>query len=244
MESKVSEGGLNVTLTIRLLMHGKVQSPRPLRPTSWEAGEGVPWATSGLQSSDSPLQSMFLLETLEGTCDLMSCHRTPECVFPTNKGIVSHPHQDTNTDASQPPDLGPRSFGPPVAPALPFTTGRVGGQGIQASTSRTRLLFSLGESPSILPQGGFPDVSSPLAAKSQELSHQGPDTGPLVPPHSGPPLLSDSSTFLHLLIHPCLRGLSLLLYSDYSHCVITHVDARIDPDSVTGSLSKLAPVSS
>lgn len=25
MESKVSEGGLNVTLTIRLLMHGKVQ---------------------------------------------------------------------------------------------------------------------------------------------------------------------------------------------------------------------------
>lgn len=26
MESKVSEGGLNVTLTIRLLMHGKVQS--------------------------------------------------------------------------------------------------------------------------------------------------------------------------------------------------------------------------
>uniref|UniRef100_M3XRR1 K Homology domain-containing protein n=1 Tax=Mustela putorius furo TaxID=9669 RepID=M3XRR1_MUSPF len=30
MESKVSEGGLNVTLTIRLLMHGKVRSPRPL----------------------------------------------------------------------------------------------------------------------------------------------------------------------------------------------------------------------
>lgn len=29
MESKVSEGGLNVTLTIRLLMHGKVRSPRP-----------------------------------------------------------------------------------------------------------------------------------------------------------------------------------------------------------------------
>lgn len=26
MESKVSEGGLNVTLTIRLLMHGKVSS--------------------------------------------------------------------------------------------------------------------------------------------------------------------------------------------------------------------------
>lgn len=25
MESKVSEGGLNVTLTIRLLMHGKVR---------------------------------------------------------------------------------------------------------------------------------------------------------------------------------------------------------------------------
>lgn len=25
MESKVSEGGLNVTLTIRLLMHGKVK---------------------------------------------------------------------------------------------------------------------------------------------------------------------------------------------------------------------------
>lgn len=116
MESKVSEGGLNVTLTIRLLMHGKVQSPRPLRPTSWEAGEGVPWATSGLQSSDSPLQSMFLLETLEGTCDLMSCHWTPECVFPTNKGIVSHPRQDANTDASQPPDLGARSGHPSPQP--------------------------------------------------------------------------------------------------------------------------------
>lgn len=30
MESKVSEGGLNVTLTIRLLMHGKVQKHRQL----------------------------------------------------------------------------------------------------------------------------------------------------------------------------------------------------------------------
>lgn len=29
MESKVSEGGLNVTLTIRLLMHGKVQKHKP-----------------------------------------------------------------------------------------------------------------------------------------------------------------------------------------------------------------------
>lgn len=29
MESKVSEGGLNVTLTIRLLMHGKVQAAKP-----------------------------------------------------------------------------------------------------------------------------------------------------------------------------------------------------------------------
>lgn len=44
MESKVSEGGLNVTLTIRLLMHGKVWSPRPLCQTSWEAREGVPTA--------------------------------------------------------------------------------------------------------------------------------------------------------------------------------------------------------
>ena len=29
MESTVSEGGLNVTLTIRLLMHGKVQKHTP-----------------------------------------------------------------------------------------------------------------------------------------------------------------------------------------------------------------------
>lgn len=34
MESKVSEGGLNVTLTIRLLMHGKVMWVRKQGATS------------------------------------------------------------------------------------------------------------------------------------------------------------------------------------------------------------------
>jgi len=34
MESKVSEGGLNVTLTIRLLMHGKVKAPGRAAPLS------------------------------------------------------------------------------------------------------------------------------------------------------------------------------------------------------------------
>lgn len=41
MESKVSEGGLNVTLTIRLLMHGKVQKHSPAFVTF---SDGVTWA--------------------------------------------------------------------------------------------------------------------------------------------------------------------------------------------------------
>lgn len=41
MESKVSEGGLNVTLTIRLLMHGKVQKHSPAFVTF---SKGVTWA--------------------------------------------------------------------------------------------------------------------------------------------------------------------------------------------------------
>lgn len=41
MESKVSEGGLNVTLTIRLLMHGKVRTLKPcLCHGRREAGHG------------------------------------------------------------------------------------------------------------------------------------------------------------------------------------------------------------
>lgn len=68
MESKVSEGGLNVTLTIRLLMHGKVRSPRPLCQTSGEARGGVPTASvcfvNRVVSSwhSSPLQMTFLRE--------------------------------------------------------------------------------------------------------------------------------------------------------------------------------------
>ena len=52
MESKVSEGGLNVTLTIRLLMHGKVQG--------WERGgrhvhrRGLRFVLGFLNSKQSP----------------------------------------------------------------------------------------------------------------------------------------------------------------------------------------------
>ncbi|NXE27924.1 PCBP3 protein, partial [Ardeotis kori] len=42
MESKVSEGGLNVTLTIRLLMHGKVRGSRPGGlPFSFQSGARI-----------------------------------------------------------------------------------------------------------------------------------------------------------------------------------------------------------
>uniref|UniRef100_A0ABK0LBV7 Poly(rC) binding protein 3 n=1 Tax=Rattus norvegicus TaxID=10116 RepID=A0ABK0LBV7_RAT len=64
MESKVSEGGLNVTLTIRLLMHGKLVDRAQLHLWS-------PWSPGhpGIEELNSPTQTLLLDESFSSPMD-------------------------------------------------------------------------------------------------------------------------------------------------------------------------------
>lgn len=198
----------------------------------------MPRATSSLQSSYSPLQITFPLETLESSCDLTPCPWTPQCVCPTNKGIVSHPRQDASYPTSGPVQVT-------GSPGPPFTTGRVGGRGVQASTTRPLSSSAQGTLPglpSVLPQGGFSDVSSLLVGRSQELSHQGPTRWSLGPsPPCGPCCRQTPVQSVICSFTPVSVG-SVCCFIQVIPTVTARADARIDPDSVTRSLSKLARV--